>query len=115
MSELPVPDLVPSGKPPAPDMPKVDISKLQSKYPELLGDNGNLQHGIGWERRPDSEGGACFLVPKWAVVGGSKVLERFPRTESGWAVAGSRPRGAATGGGQHINPPAPRPQRGRKV
>ena len=99
MSELPVPDLVPSGKPPAPDMPKVDISKLQSKYPELLGDNGNLQHGIGWQRRPDSEGGACFLVTKWSVMGGFKVLERFPLTETGWADAWSRlvelDRGAA--------------------
>src|SRR5258706_2630346 len=99
MSELPVPDLVPSGQPPAPDMPKVDISKLQGKYPELLADNGSLQHGIGWQRRPDSEGGACFLVTKWSVMGGSKVLERFPLTETGWADAWSRPveldRGAA--------------------
>lgn len=91
MSDVGVPVFfVPSGKLPAPEMPRVDVAKLQSKYPELLADNGSLRHGIGRQRRRDSEGGACFLVSKWGGLGGSKVLERFPLTETGWLNAWSR-------------------------
>jgi hypothetical protein len=68
-------------------MPVIDVSKLTGKYPVLLADYGNLPHGIGWQRHPESPHGACFLIAKNSLLGGPKVLERFPLTETGWAKA----------------------------
>jgi len=64
----------------------VDRRKL-SRYPLLWVDSGELRHGIGWQRRPASEGGACFALVRLSDLVGIKAIERFPLTEDGWARA----------------------------
>jgi hypothetical protein len=55
-------------------------------WAHLLIDDRHLS--IGWQNRPAKKGGPCYLVGKMtAVLGGTKVEERFPFTEDGWAKA----------------------------
>lgn len=42
---------------------------------------------LGWQWRSDAKGGPCFATPRRTVLGGYKVLERFPFTPEGWASA----------------------------
>jgi hypothetical protein len=52
-------------------------------FPNLLVYSRHLS--IGWQNRPEKKGGACFLVGHTTVTGGTKVVERFPYTDEGWA------------------------------
>lgn len=43
---------------------------------------------IGWQDRPAKKGGPCYLVGKTSkLLDGTKVVERFPFTDDGWAKA----------------------------
>ncbi len=39
---------------------------------------------IGWEFNPPAVGGPQFVILAWGIMGGLKVLQRFPLTEDGW-------------------------------
>jgi Short C-terminal domain len=42
---------------------------------------------VGWEERSGRKGGKSFIVGRESLGGGTKVLARFPATESGWGDA----------------------------
>ncbi len=50
-----------------------------------------LMHGtprvIGWQFNPEASGGPQFVIIAWGVMGGLRVLERYPLTEDGWRDA----------------------------
>jgi hypothetical protein len=53
-------------------------------WAQLLIEDRHLS--IGWQNRPAKKGGPCYLVGKMsAVLGSTKVEERFPFTDDGWA------------------------------
>jgi hypothetical protein len=68
--------------PPAP----VIKSDEWGDWPQLLIETRHLS--IGWQKRPEKKGGACYLVGRTsALPGGTKVVERFAFTPDGWAKA----------------------------
>ncbi len=44
-------------------------------------------HGIGWQDRPESEGGPCFLIVRRTGRGLVEAAIRYPLTEDGSAQA----------------------------
>jgi uncharacterized protein YbjQ (UPF0145 family) len=82
-------------------MPAMPVIREHEKHP---GVPHPLMHGsprvIGWEINPPATGGPQFVIIALGVMGGLKVLERFPLTEDGWRDAwrslSTDPRAAAT-------------------
>jgi hypothetical protein len=68
-----------------PAMPVIRSSErfIGRPYPLLDG----LTPVIGWQGRPDAQGGFAFVVMSRGVFGPYKVVERFPLSEQGWAEA----------------------------
>jgi uncharacterized protein YbjQ (UPF0145 family) len=70
---------------PVPAMPVIRDHEKHAGVPHPL------SHGtprvIGWEFNPPASGGPQFVIIAWSVMGGLKVLERFPLTEEGWRGA----------------------------
>jgi len=67
-----------------PAMPAVPASQLYRGSPFLLL-QGDERSGIGWQ--DNRKAGPCFVVARYTAVGTTKVVERFPMTEDGWARA----------------------------
>lgn len=67
-----------------PDMPDVDMGKL-GRTPTLFVDSTRLQHTLGWQRSAGGDG-PCVTVCRLNGMS-VKVIERFPLTEAGWALA----------------------------
>jgi uncharacterized protein YbjQ (UPF0145 family) len=44
-------------------------------------------HLIGWQFNAPATGGPQFVIIAWGVMGGLRVLERYPLTEDGWREA----------------------------
>jgi hypothetical protein len=66
-----------------PPMPAVTKDTLW-RWPNLIAVNG-LRYAIGWQNAKRE--GPCFVVARSSVMGGEKILERFPLTEDGWVQA----------------------------
>jgi uncharacterized protein YbjQ (UPF0145 family) len=70
---------------PVPAMPVI------REHERLLGVPHPLTHGtprvIGWQFDPPASGGPHFVIIAGSVMGGLRVLERFPLTEEGWRDA----------------------------
>lgn len=45
------------------------------------------RHAIGWQWLPAEKGGPAYVTAQRAILGGRKVLERYPLTDDGWAQA----------------------------
>jgi hypothetical protein len=77
-----------SGSQPAsliPPKPVIMVAEW-GDWAHLLIDDRHLS--IGWQNRPVKKGGPCYLVGKMsAVLGGTKVEERFPFTDDVWVKA----------------------------
>lgn len=71
--------------PSVPAMPLIRDHEKRSGVPHPL------MHGsprvIGWQFNPPADGGPHFAIIAWSVMGGLRVLERFPLTEDGWRDA----------------------------
>jgi hypothetical protein len=51
-------------------------------YPLWIG-----RYGIGWQFPAQRDRGPAFVMLGKGALGGMKVLDRFPLTEAGWAMA----------------------------
>jgi len=67
-----------------PGMPAVSDTLWRS--PNLIPVTGQ-RYTLGWQDA--KKDGPCFLVARFGVMGGEKVLDRFPLTEDGWVRAWS--------------------------
>lgn len=79
-----------------PDSSSLPASLIPPKPVIMAAEWGDWAHlliddrhpSIGWQDRPARKGGPCYLVGRMsAVLGGTKVEERFPFTDDGWAKA----------------------------
>ena len=68
-----------------PGMPVIQPAERYTGGPFVLVDG--LARTLGWQWFPEARGGPAFLIVGRGVMGGYKVLERFPLTEDGWAKA----------------------------
>jgi uncharacterized protein YbjQ (UPF0145 family) len=68
-----------------PAMPVIRAAERYTGVPFVLVDG--LTRTVGWQWLPDAKGGPVFAVVARGVMGGYKILERFPLTEDGWAQA----------------------------
>jgi hypothetical protein len=67
-----------------PAMPIIGASEqLPTPYP--LADRASLT--IGWQFKPEAQGGRAFVIIRRGASGRLKVVDSFPLTESGWASA----------------------------
>jgi hypothetical protein len=81
----PAADRVPRASSSVPPRPVITVSEW-GDFPHLLVYGRHLS--IGWQNRPEKRGGQRYLVGRASkITGGTKVLERFPFTEEGWAKA----------------------------
>jgi hypothetical protein len=89
-------DLATTGKASAPDLatvparPQIEPREMSTGGPVVLGTQSaeaTWKHALGWEDRPERRGGPCFIIAKATFVGGFRVVERFPMTNTGWAQA----------------------------
>jgi hypothetical protein len=75
-------DVSASATPPA---PLIEPEEMWSSTPFLLSSGG--KHSLGWQCWPEQEGGPSYVVAQLPAFGSSKILERYPLTEDGWAAA----------------------------
>jgi hypothetical protein len=45
------------------------------------------RHAIGWQRFPAEKGGPAYVTARRGILGGRRVLGRYPLTDDGWARA----------------------------
>jgi hypothetical protein len=45
------------------------------------------RYAIGWQRFPAEKGGPAYVTARRGILGGRRVLERYPLTDDGWARA----------------------------
>ncbi|MBO0836308.1 MAG: hypothetical protein J2P28_12505 [Actinobacteria bacterium] len=73
-----------------------DLSTPQAPHPipdeEMWDGTPNVvldgeQHAIGWQRFPPDKGGPAYVTVRRGILGGRRVLERYPLTDDGWARA----------------------------
>jgi uncharacterized protein YbjQ (UPF0145 family) len=68
-----------------PAMPVIRPAEKDTGVPFLLMDG--LARTMGWQWLPEAKGGPVFVIVSRGVMGGYKILDRFPLTEGGWAAA----------------------------
>ena len=68
-----------------PAMPVIKPAEQYTGVPFVLVDG--LARTVGWQWLPETRGGPAFVIVSRGVMGGHKVLERFPLTADGWARA----------------------------
>ncbi|HEX3491480.1 MAG TPA: YbjQ family protein [Streptosporangiaceae bacterium] len=66
-----------------PAMPVIQTAEQYTGVPFVLVDG--LARTAGWQWLPEAKGGPVFMIVGRGVMGGYKVLERFPLTADGWA------------------------------
>jgi uncharacterized protein YbjQ (UPF0145 family) len=68
-----------------PAMPVIRPSEKYTGVPFVLVDG--LPRMMGWQWLPEAKGGPVFVIVSRGVMGGYKILDRFPLTRDGWARA----------------------------
>jgi hypothetical protein len=71
--------------PPIPDAPEPVPDEIWSGTPNVVLDGA--RYAIGWQRFPAEKGGPAYVTARRGILGGRKVLERYPLTDDGWARA----------------------------
>jgi hypothetical protein len=69
--------------PSAPDPPPEQ--EMWSGTPHVVLDGE--RYAIGWLRSPAEKGGPAYVTARRGILGGRRVLERYPLTDDGWARA----------------------------
>lgn len=70
--------------PPAPDP---DPDEIWTGTPNVISDGE--RYAIGWQRFAVGKGGEAYVTSRRRILGGRKVLERYPLTADGWTRAWS--------------------------
>src|SRR5215475_745126 len=58
---------------------------MWSASPNLVVDGD--RYAIGWQQFPDKKGGRAYVIARRGILGGRRVVERYPLTADGWARA----------------------------
>jgi hypothetical protein len=69
-----------------PPMPVISAREM-SYAPTLLVQQPGKHLSVGWQYRDPPEGGPCFVIARYSVMSGYRVLDTFALTEQGWADA----------------------------
>jgi hypothetical protein len=71
--------------PSVPEAPDPVLGEIWSGAPHVVLDGE--RYAIGWQRFPAEKGGPAYVTVRRGVLGGRRVLGRYPLTGDGWARA----------------------------
>src|ERR1700722_20147133 len=69
-----------------PPMPVVTPAEW-SYGPSLVIREPGKHPSLGWQYQDEGKGGQGFVLARYSLMSGYKILQRFPVTEQGWAQA----------------------------
>jgi hypothetical protein len=68
-----------------PEAPDPLPEEIWSGTPNVVLDGE--RYAIGWQHFPDGKGGPAYVTARRGILGGRRILERYPLTADGWARA----------------------------
>lgn len=68
-----------------PEAPDPVPEEMWSGTPNVVRDGE--RYAIGWQRFAADKGGPAYVTARRGILGGRRVLERYPLTDDGWARA----------------------------